>query len=588
MPRFFEDELLYLRELGREFARKNVALAPHLAEAATDPDVERLLEGFAFLAGRVREKLEDELPEISQALLKLLWPSYLRPIPSLTILQFEPQAELVKERVRLPRGAEVEAPPIDGIPCRFRTTQAVDVLPLTLQEAVVERPGGEAGYLRLGFRLTQGAAPGALADGRIRLFVHGDPRLSLGLYLLLTRFVSRVTVRGGSRPEAFRGQLDLSGKTIQGGGLTPDEALFDGTPLSLSAHRMLHEYFALREKFLFVDLTGLSMLAPLQGGESFEIIIAFSRAPDPALRPSVENLRLFCTPAANLFTCDADPLRVDHRRLEYLVRPSGVPAEHAAVVSIDGVRGFAMGSAKQREIPDFLSFRHEEQRPGEPQIVYWKEALRESLDGKSYDVYMSFVTRQERQTLPPYETVVPSLTCCHGRLAERVRAGDVTRSCGSTPEVVRFRNITAPTPFVLPPLAGELNWRVIAALSLNQRTYGQVAALRELLSAFDFASVHRQASRRETERRLAGLVAVQVTPDEMIFRGAPVRGVAIELDMNEDNFAGEGDMVLLGSLLREFLALSCTVNSYCRVVVNGKQNGERYEWAPRSGSLCLV
>ncbi|MDU3889721.1 MAG: type VI secretion system baseplate subunit TssF, partial [Serratia liquefaciens] len=42
-------------------------------------DVERLLEGFAFLTGRLRQKLDDELPELSHSLMHLLWPNYMRP-----------------------------------------------------------------------------------------------------------------------------------------------------------------------------------------------------------------------------------------------------------------------------------------------------------------------------------------------------------------------------------------------------------------------------------------------------------------------------------------------------------------------------
>ena len=40
------------------------AVAGLLAERSGDPDVERLLEGFAFLTGKLREKLDDELPVI--------------------------------------------------------------------------------------------------------------------------------------------------------------------------------------------------------------------------------------------------------------------------------------------------------------------------------------------------------------------------------------------------------------------------------------------------------------------------------------------------------------------------------------------
>ena len=54
--KYYQDELTYLRELGKEFAAAYPAIAPLLAERGADPDVERLLEGVAFLTGRIRQK----------------------------------------------------------------------------------------------------------------------------------------------------------------------------------------------------------------------------------------------------------------------------------------------------------------------------------------------------------------------------------------------------------------------------------------------------------------------------------------------------------------------------------------------------
>src|SRR4030095_3561713 len=90
---YYQEELAYLREMGKEFAAAHPAVAHMLESSGADPDVERLLEGVAFLTGRVRQKLDDEIPELFQSLMSLLWPHYLRPVPSTSILQFTPMVE---------------------------------------------------------------------------------------------------------------------------------------------------------------------------------------------------------------------------------------------------------------------------------------------------------------------------------------------------------------------------------------------------------------------------------------------------------------------------------------------------------------
>ena len=88
--KYYQDELQFLRELGEEFAKANPSAAHYLSTTSRDPDVERMLEGFAFLSARVRQKLEDEFPELAHSLMRLLWPHYLRPVPSMAILEFQP------------------------------------------------------------------------------------------------------------------------------------------------------------------------------------------------------------------------------------------------------------------------------------------------------------------------------------------------------------------------------------------------------------------------------------------------------------------------------------------------------------------
>src|SRR3954452_12245439 len=108
---YYERELDYLRKSAAQFAEKHPKVASRLVLEPTkceDPHVERLLEGFAFLAARMHRRLDDDLPEISEALLDVLHPQHVRPVPSISLVEIELDPELGTQPggLRVPRGSE--------------------------------------------------------------------------------------------------------------------------------------------------------------------------------------------------------------------------------------------------------------------------------------------------------------------------------------------------------------------------------------------------------------------------------------------------------------------------------------------------
>lgn len=579
--RYFEDELTFLRELGAEFARSNRSAAPFLAERGADPDVERLLEGFAFLTGRLRQKLDDELPELTQSMMQWLWPHYLRPVPALSILEFEPLTHMVKEPMTIPRDSEVASVAVDGTPCRFRTCSPVELLPISLDSAALERPAGTAGVLRLTFRPSTGVALEKLTANRIRFYLHGEPSSTFGLFLQLTRRLKQITVR------AAGGAANLPPDSLVTCGFEPEEALLPYPPNAFPGYRLLQEYFALPQKFLFLELRGLPRLQTLGVQGTFEILFEFQRAPDSGVRVGTDNIRLFCTPVANLFPLESDPLRVEHQKVEYRVRPGGLPPDHAAVFSIDKALGLVRGTVETQDIPAFFSFRHNPQVNGGGSSWY-SVRLRESVADRQVDTYVSFVNASGVPTPPPAETVSLQLTCTNRTLANQLRVGDITRATDSSPAFARFRNITPVLAGSPPPLGGDLHWRLIASLALNHLSLADVSALRELLGLYDFRALYDRQAARESELLISGIQSVCARPEERLWRGTPIRGQRVEIEMLEENFAGEGEMVLFGAVLSEFFALYSSINSFSRLIARGVKHGEVYEWSPRLGFERLI
>lgn len=582
--KYYQDELSFLREMGREFAQAYPAAAPFLADRGSDPDVERLLEGFAFLTGRVRQKLDDEFPELVHAMMNLLWPHYLRPIPSMSMIEFKPIPGAVRERQRVARGVELGSAPVEGMRCRFRTAFDVDLYPFTLEEAgIVTLPEGRSA-LRVRFKMAAGVPFSQVQIDLLRLHLFGEA--AYPLYLWLCRYVSEVrfkTVSQG-KPGAFR---LLPGGAVQPGGFSPEEALLPYPKNAFDGYRLLQEYFTFPEKFLFISLGGIPKGAASEKGEGFEIDFVFSRPPAASLRVSRDHIRLYCTPAVNLFPMESDPIRVHHERVEYPLRPAGGKPLFFEIYSVERAVGWRKGTAAEEEYPAFFSFKHH-LGPTSRQATYYQTRLRSAVAGDGIDLYASFVNGDQTTVIPPTETVVFHLSCTNRGLAGKLRVGDISMPTDQSPEFAHFQNITKVTPSIRPPVGGDLYWRLISHLSLNYTSLSSVEALRGILELYNTPSLYDRQAGRANERRMEGIVDLQSVGEDRLFHGAPVRGTAISLSMKEDHFLGEGDMFLFASLLNEFMSLYVSLNSFSRLTVKGIQQGEIYSWQPRNGRQVIL
>ena len=349
--KYYQDELTFLRQMGHEFSRAHPEVAHFLAEGGTDPDVERLLEGFAFLTGRIRQKLDDEFPEITHALVSLLMPHYLRPIPPISLIEWQPIRGMVRKPYRVPRGTEIASIPVDGTSCRFQTCLDVDLHPFHIESVALQVPLGGKPELQLRFAVEPGCSVSWPETGKLRFFLSGNPAETL--YLWLRRHLAKVRVTGDSGQRAD--DVYLNSASVQFTGFGDDESLLPYPKHASAIYRVLQEYFVFPEKFFFFEVSGLESLK-LQG-KIFGIDFIFSRALDPALNVSSENVRLYCTPVVNLVTTESEPIRVDHNRTEYRVLPAGSHPHHYEIYSIDGASGWLQGTAQEVEYEPFYSFR---------------------------------------------------------------------------------------------------------------------------------------------------------------------------------------------------------------------------------------
>lgn len=586
---YYQEELLALRELGKEFARRNPALAPFLDTPGRDPDVERILEGFAFLTGRLRQKLDDELPEITHSLFSLLWPNYLRPIPAASVIRYTP-GENISGAVTIPRGTEVESVEVGGLRCRFRTVYETEILPLRITGHSVREHEGLASLV-LHFTV-QGGGLENVPVRRLRFFITGEPAIAHTIYFSMvarTREV-RVVARDKNMGEHLTAVLPAE-EAIRPVGFRDDEGMYPYPANTFPGYRILQEYFCFPEKFLFVEVSGLEQglsgeaLKNLSGVREFELHFVLEHLPEQYESFRMDNWHLFCTPVVNLFSMDASPLILDQRQTEYRIVPDPRLPYHYAVYSVDHVGTWGHDDRNSRRYLPFESFEHD--TDDDRARAYYRLRLRPSHHDECTETYISVVQTADSAVIPQGETISLELTCTNRLLPHELRMGDIRIHADDTPDSVDFANITPVVPSFSPPLDGDLLWRLLSNMSLNYVSLTDVSALRAVLSAYDFRAPHDRPRARMLEKTLKGMISIHCSESDRIYGGLPVRGAQTLLVLDQRSFCAEGAMYLFGAVLNEFFALYATVNSFHQLTVREAARGEEYRWPARLGRTSL-
>ncbi|MBB5406946.1 type VI secretion system protein ImpG [Paraburkholderia sp. HC6.4b] len=589
--RYYEAEMRYLRESGKEFAKAHPDRARMLnldRVGERDPYVERLHEGFAFLTGRLQEKLDDELPELTEGLVSLLWPHYLRMMPSLSVVELIPLAETLQKTENVPAGvpvrsASIAVPPAAGaegttprtVQCLYRTTQEVTLQPLRLTHAGPTVRHDGRSVIRLGFYLDQSARREATDLSRVRLYLNADLPTAFAMHLALTRQVDSVAWR---IPEVRDGEvLPLAGVTIEPAGFSTEERLWPKAEASFSGYQMLLEYFAFREKFLFVDLCGLDVTKLPASTTRFDLEIVLKRAYPSDQRFSAENVRLFCTPVINLFELDAAPIVIDHHETEYRVVPAGHQGEHVETYSVDAIESFDHVTAERYEYVPFATFRH---RGGmlrhEAPERYFHTRVRPGVTGLHETWVILGGHAWETMEDLPEESVSLRVTGTNGMLPRKgLREASIDELAASTPNVAGVRNLVAPTLPLYPPTGDRFQWRVLSHLAPNFLSMMDAEVLRGALALYDWTNDELN------RRRLAGILHVSEELLEEVSGGSVERGVLIEVTLDSHAFAGEGDVMLFGELLHRFFGLYAEINLFTKLAIVSLPSQTRTDW-PRS------
>ena len=618
--KYYNRELQFMREMGGEFAKEFPKIAGRLGldtfECA-DPYVERLLEGFAFLAARVQLKADAEFPRFTQHLLQIVYPHYLAPTPSMAVVQIQPDPTegSLMEGFRVPRDSVLRSPLGKGeqTPCEYRTAHEVTLWPIELVEAEYFTSSREMGKveapvlqearagIRLRLRTTAGLSFDKLALDNLTLFLRGGEK-AMRLYEQLLANSLAMVVRPARKPPAWHEVVERS--RIRSVGFDDREALLPHPARSFQGYRLLHEYFAFPDRFLFVDLGGLAPAVRRCKEAEIDVMVLLDRA-DPSLLNVVDagNFALFCAPAINLFPRRADSIHLTDRQSEYHVVSDRTAPMDFEVYDVTHVIGSGTSATGDQEFLPFYSRNNPASHTKErayftlhrvPRVLSVRQ--REAGTRASYigsEVYLSLVDANEA----PYRSDLKQLgltTLCTNRdmpLLLSLGQGRTDFSLQAGAPVTSVRCLSGPTGPRPSRAEGEFAWRLVSHLSLNYLSLVEsdeqegAAALRDLLLLYGGDS---EAS---LQLQVEGVRSIQSAPIvRRVPKPGPIafgRGLEVTVTLDEAAFEGSG-VFLLGAVLDQFFAKYVSMNSFTETVVKTLKRGEIIRWPARIGRKPML
>jgi type VI secretion system protein ImpG len=609
----YERELRFIRRQAGGFAKQYPAIADLLqieADRCNDPHVERLIEAYAMLAARVQLRLDEEFPEITTAFLQGLCPPLVTPVPSMTIVQFlqDPDQSEATSGIAIARGTQIHTRPAGGVSCRFRTCYPVSLWPVEITGLDVigvggaesELPAGTTAALRIRMR-TRGAQNfSELKLDRLGFHIDGDASLTYRLHEILFRASLGVALRPSQAGTARGRTCVLPPGSMRMLGFEDDEGLLEYPQGAFLGHRLLQEYFAFPEKYLFAELCNLSPSVLAELGHTLEVLVCLDELPlDLEGKLGPHNLKLGCTPAVNLFAQTAEPIRLTHQVSEYPVIPDTRAAASYEIHSITAVESFDVKSGKSRVFHPLHAQGHWDAKAD---AAFWQASVRANHgEDAGVTTYLTLVDRAARplDEMPTKALSVETL-CTNGDLPSELPMGDPRGDfqVEGRPGVARIQVLRKPTRMLRPPDRKFGLWRLIGLLNVNHCSlagtpgtegadgWSDPSALRELLGLLDFSST------AATRQRIAGLVGVRsrsvlrrVTSDQA---GIFARGTEIELRMDEGRFTGSSAF-LMAAVLERFLGFFAPINTFTQLVAGSLQREEVLKrWPPRTGQRTLV
>ncbi len=618
--RYYSQELQHLREVGGEFAQDFPKIAGRLgldAFECADPYVERLLEGFSFLAARVQMKIDAEFPRFTQHLSELVYPHFLAPTPSMAVVQMQPDLTnpALQKGFVVPRGSAMRSVlgKGDNTACEYRSAHDLTLWPIELVEAKFFTHGGTQAGLNLqlppavkaGIRLrlrSTGVPFKDLPLDRLALHLRGADEMPVRIYEKLLGSVEGVLVTPIGRPAAWHRLLPKT--AVQPLGFAEHDALLPSGKRTFQGYRLLQEYFAFPQRFQFVEIAGLQAALRQCPDHEVEITVLLNRA-DVQLEKTLDasNFALHCTPAANLFQRRADRINVTGEQLEYHVLVDRTRPMDYEVFQIESVTGYGTGPGSEQAFQPFYNAKdigtlHQDRAFFQIRREQRVTSQRQRRDGprSSYigsEAFISIVDAAEAPYSEDLRQLGLSVWCTNRDLPLSMPLGvgktDFILDAGAP--VASVRCVSGPSQPYPSFAEGSVAWRLLNQLSLNYLSLLDTDAAQGAVALREMLSLYCHPTDLNAQRQVEGVRSIS---SKAITRRMPSpgpitvgRGIQITVTLDDAAFEGTGAFVL-GGVLSEFFAQYVSINSFTETVIRTLERGDIMRWPARVGACAIL
>ncbi|MBY0281409.1 MAG: type VI secretion system baseplate subunit TssF [Alphaproteobacteria bacterium] len=599
---YYNNEMRYLRNAGSIFAKQHPKIARRLElgnKESPDPHTERLLESFAFLSARLSQEIDERFPQIASALLDVIYPHLINPLPAMTIAQFQvdPTKGKLTTGYSVAKGSQLFTYAEQGVACRFQTAYPVTLWPIRISKTdIISRshynaesaPGKHEWFLRLTLESVGDLEFSDLDVDSLQFHIRGERVLSLAIYESLFAQTSAGVFISVDGKTAY----PLPKDSLQPVGFERDDAILPLSEHTTHAYQLLQEYFHFLEKFLFFKVNHLNKIKEKVSMETntIELLISLKNVQDllqKDMKP--DNFLLGCTPIVNLFPKTTEPQRLTKRKVSYRLVPDQRREKTTEIFSVLKVSAAVEGGEEPQTFSPYFSFDHK--KVSNKDAIYWvaKRSPAELRDVPGTDIHLTFVDLEFNPALPAHHIIYAQTLCTNRFLAEQIPTGAELQIEEAVP-ISRIVCLEKPVPQAYSPSDGETLWRLISQLSVNHLSLtGGEEAVKVLKESLKLYAGPLHSDRHYEIENIQKLQTKKCTRrfGSEAWRGF-VNGIHISLDMNVPRGGGDASF-LLASVLRHYFALNVSVNSFIELSMFKTNHLDEYmRWHPLPGEKILL
>lgn len=575
MRHYFEAEMRILHEAAQTFAKtypEQARLLNLQIQHDRDPYIERLLEGVAYLTAHIKQRINDQLPDISANLITQFWPQILRPYPSAMIMQFNSKPGQLTQTYLMPAHTQLKTPALgeEQIICQFRTVYPVKIQPLHVINAKIQTSTTGA-VISIHLQSDTHVDINQLDLQDLPIYINAEINITLSLFYALTKQANTISViiPRGQAPQILLKNCNI---IMQPCHLNPQDSILPNCHRTFSGFSLILDYFCFREKYFFVSISGLNKITWPPNTKQFIIEIKCKNdfAMDYAI--SEKNILLNCVPAVNLYPSTSEPIQINHQRTEYPLIVDATSRKGLQLFSVDSVSGIETKSGKQYQYESLYDFKFLQKQTRFYAVNYQDHGI---------DILQPYLNIGG---VPIIQTEILScnLTVCNGYYPRRYLSEYTVHQLCNTTSNFTALNITRPTSIIYPPTHHEWQWLLISHLSLNYNTLGNITVFQQLLRNYCWSN------NEVNMRRISAIRLVDIQPLQKMHKGILMRGIIFCITLDESGYLSIEDIYLFGEMMQQFLSAYAQFNTYVQLKIICLPSQREIIWNMKPGLNPLI